>query len=83
MTAATRSDALIASARASRVAAEKFRREVERLRGVSFDGTLNAIAEFRLMARGMAAGQTPAVARAAAQATVNTLRGVAAPLAAE
>ncbi|MCA1973858.1 MAG: hypothetical protein LDL44_13540 [Caenispirillum sp.] len=76
-TAAARSDALLASARASRVAAEKFRREVERLRGVSFEGSLAAIAEFRLMARDLMAGGSAHAARANAQATVNARLGVA------
>lgn len=80
---AANSNALIASARASRVAAERFRVEVERLRGVSFEGSLTAIAEFRLMARELTAGSMPFAARVKAQASVNALRGVATPLAAE
>lgn len=81
--AANRSDALLASARASRAAAAKFRHEVERLRGVSFEGSLAAIAEFRLVARDLTAGMSSAAARANAQATVNALRGVSPLLAAE
>lgn len=76
---AARSDALLASARASRAAAEKFRREVERLRGVSFEGSLAAIAEFRLVARDLMAGGSALAARANARATIDARLG-AAPL---
>ncbi|SOD94639.1 hypothetical protein [Caenispirillum bisanense] len=81
-TAAARSDALLASARASRAAAEKFRTEVERLKGVSFEGSLAAVAEFRLMARDLMAGSSALAARANAQATVNARLGVVPQLAA-
>lgn len=76
-------EALLESARASRVAAAAFRAEVERLKSVSFEGTLNAVVLFRLMAREMAAGVSPSEAGARATAEMVTRRGADVLVAAE
>lgn len=84
MTATARkTDCPVASARASREAAARFREQVARLSAVSFEGSLTAIAEFRLMARDLARGGTVTTARNSAQAAVSALRGRPLALAAE
>lgn len=72
---------ILASARASRAAAEAFRLQVERLRGVSFEGTLTAVVEFRVMAREMARGLRPADARDVARSHAASLGYRTAPAA--
>ncbi|WP_404381757.1 hypothetical protein [Caenispirillum salinarum] len=59
---------LLATARASRESAAAFRAEVERLKTVSFEGTLAAVVEFRLMARAMTEGRSPGEALREARA---------------
>jgi hypothetical protein len=59
---------LMATARASRESAAAFRAQVERLKEISFEGTLSAAVEFRLMARAMNAGRTPSAALREARA---------------
>lgn len=53
---------ILAAARASRESAAAFRAHVERLKEVSFENTMTAVAEFRLLARAMAEGRSPTVA---------------------
>lgn len=64
---------IVAAARASRASAAAFRQQVERLRDVSFEGTLTAVIEFRAMARAMAAGHCPREAVRMARAAASRL----------
>lgn len=74
------SDNIVASARASRDSAGAFRRHVERLRGISFEGSLTAAAEVRILARELAAGHAPREAIEKARAAVSARRGPQAPM---